>query len=79
MLIEDSCCGIKGPTLLSYLVPDMFSSTAIDSMHCLYFGIMRYLIYLWIGSNLKKEPFPLYYKIDAFNERLRLILPLHFI
>ena len=44
---EERFCGIKGPTLMSKILDNIFSSCAIDSMHCLYLGIMRQMLRLW--------------------------------
>ncbi|KAK3932741.1 RNA-directed RNA polymerase [Frankliniella fusca] len=44
---EERFCGIRGPTILSELVDDIFSSMAIDPMHCLYLGVMRQMLKIW--------------------------------
>ncbi|XP_034231506.1 uncharacterized protein LOC117639739 [Thrips palmi] len=44
---EEQYCGIKGPTVLSHIMDDIFSSMAIDSMHALYLGIMRQMMRIW--------------------------------
>lgn len=43
---EDRWCGIKGPTVLSYMVLNILS-LAIDSMHCIYLGFMKHMLVLW--------------------------------
>jgi len=79
LLKEAGCCGVKGPTLLSALVPDIFSSTAIDSMHCLFLGLTRALLHLWFDREHREESFSLCDKISFVNQRLVKIKLPHFV
>lgn len=77
--IEEQCFGIKGPTVLSSLVPDMFACTAIDSMHAIYLGVMRQMMHLWFDPDYQKEPFSLFRKINIVNARLKKLNLPHFL
>ncbi|KAK3921762.1 Nuclear distribution protein PAC1 [Frankliniella fusca] len=78
---DNKCCGVKGPTLLSYLVPNFFSAMAIDSMHCVYLGVMRQLLHLFFDKihNTNKEPFSIYTKIELVSSRLKHATPPHYL
>lgn len=72
--------GVCGPTILSYMVYCFFlRSTSIDSMHCLFMGIVKQLLKLWFDPKYSEEPFSLAQFVDKVNGRLkRLNLP-HFV
>ncbi|KAH0539845.1 hypothetical protein KQX54_009055 [Cotesia glomerata] len=36
--------GIKGPTTLNLIVCDVFNTTVVDSMHCVYLGVVKKLL-----------------------------------
>ncbi|KAK3911570.1 Protein TIC 214 [Frankliniella fusca] len=76
---DNRCCGIKGPSLLSFIVDDLFSSTSIDSMHCVFLGVTRQLLTLWFDKLYKDEQFSLFSKIKTVNERILAIEPPHFL
>lgn len=67
--------GVKGPTLLSKLMPDIFGGTAIDKMHNTDKGNVQKLCSLWFDVEYRNEPFSLYDMIDVINERLCSIKP----
>ncbi|KAE8751753.1 hypothetical protein FOCC_FOCC001602 [Frankliniella occidentalis] len=73
------CCGVKGPTLLSYMVPEMFSSSAVDTMHCVYLGVMRQLLHLFCDRDHRDEPYSIYSKIKILNSKLKSIRVPHFV
>lgn len=68
---EEMSSGIKGPTIFSHMLPNMFSSTSIDSMHAIYLGVMKQIMNLWFHPDFKKCPFSLFDKIKLVNQRLR--------
>ncbi|KAK3918031.1 TBC1 domain family member 23 [Frankliniella fusca] len=76
---DERCCGIKGPSILSYMVDDLFQSTAIDSMHCIFWGVTRQILTLLFDKTYKDEPFSVYAKIKTVNERILNIEPPHFL
>ncbi|KAK3932736.1 Phosphoglycerate kinase, partial [Frankliniella fusca] len=76
---DERCCGIKGPCLLSFMVDNLFLSTAIDSMHCVYLGVMRQMLNLWFDKVYKEEPFSIHSKIKTVNGRIKNIEPPHFL
>ena len=76
---EEKWCGIKGPTLLTEIVRNIFTSTAVDSLHCIYLGLMRQLLHLWFNKENKEEPFSIHSKLKTVNQRLRKLAPPHFL
>jgi len=79
LLNDDQCCGIKGPTLLFYMLCNMFLSTAIDPMHCVYLGVMRQMLNLMTSSDYSEEPFSVYDKISTINSRIKKVKVPHFV
>ncbi|KAJ1524608.1 hypothetical protein ONE63_011092 [Megalurothrips usitatus] len=60
---DKRCAGIKGPSILAYMLDDVFASTAIDSMHCIYLGVMRQMLVLIFDSSYKDEGFSAFKKL----------------
>ena len=54
---EELCCGIQSPSILQNIMLHLFRSLGIDSMHCIFLGVMRQLLILWFDKNFKDEPF----------------------
>lgn len=81
LLNRPECSGIKGPTLVSDMVENNnpLSTTAVDSMHCIYLGMMRQLVHLWFDHAQREEPFSVHDKIKIVNRRMRQMTPPHFI
>lgn len=73
LLNDVRCCGIKGPTLLSYMVEDLFPNTAIDSMHCIYLGVMRQMLVLMF------DVVSAYKHLKVVNDRMLKIAAPHFL
>lgn len=48
--------GVKGPTVLSNLVPNFVESTAIDIMHLLYLNVFKKLLKLWFDPSCSTLP-----------------------
>lgn len=76
---RDPICGVKGRTILSVLVFKWIQTTAIDSMHCVFEGIMRALLKLWFLPEFSDMPFSLYHFIDLVDKRLVNIKPPGFV
>lgn len=76
---EEKWCGIKGPTILSEILPNMFDCMNIDAMHCVYLGVMRSLLYLWTDSDFKSKDFSCFSKLNIINARLRKVSSPHFL
>ncbi|KAK3926367.1 Formiminotransferase N-terminal subdomain-containing protein [Frankliniella fusca] len=77
-LNEEAACGIKGPSVLSYMVDDMFQSTSIDVMHCVYLGVTRQMLHLFIESD-KEKPYSICTKLNLVSDKLLQISPPHFV
>ncbi|XP_034245545.1 uncharacterized protein LOC117647758 [Thrips palmi] len=79
LLNDIRCCGIKGPTVLSHMIDgDLFLSTAIDAMHCVYLGVTRQLLGLWFDAEHRDSPFSAYQHVKLVNQRLLNIMAPHF-
>ncbi|KAK3910807.1 DENN domain-containing protein 2B [Frankliniella fusca] len=66
---DEACKGIQGPTLLSFVFYlCMFKSLAIDSMHCIYMGVVKQLCHLWFDSAFSKQPFSLRDKLAEVDQ-----------
>ncbi|KAK3909735.1 Halomucin [Frankliniella fusca] len=67
--------GVKGPTLLSKLVPDIIRCTAIDIMHGVFLGVCRLQMTLWFSSKYSNQPWSLHHLENVLDEKLRSIKP----
>ncbi|XP_034255450.1 uncharacterized protein LOC117653711 isoform X2 [Thrips palmi] len=76
---EEKWCGIKGPTVLSSIVPNIFDSTATDCMHCVDLGVMRQMLHLWFDKEYKDQPFSVFKKTNEVNKRLLDLTPPHYL
>ena len=79
LLKDERTSGIRGPTLMAYIVSDIFASTAIDSMHTLYLGTMRQLLTLWFDDGYKDEKFSANSQAQELNNRIRNVSPPHYL
>ncbi|KAE8738853.1 hypothetical protein FOCC_FOCC015657 [Frankliniella occidentalis] len=71
--------GVKGPSYLYLMVPQMICSTSVDTMHFLYLGIMRQLLQLWFDKSHKDEEYSLYKIVKVVSTLLVSIRPPHFV
>ncbi|KAE8752310.1 hypothetical protein FOCC_FOCC001103 [Frankliniella occidentalis] len=76
---EERYCGIKGPTILSDMLDNMFSMMSIDSMHCIYLGLMRQMLRLWFDKDFKHLPFSSHVQSSTISARLLSLTPPHFL
>ncbi|KAK3932572.1 PDZ domain-containing protein MAGIX [Frankliniella fusca] len=76
---DPRCCGIKGPTYLSYMLDNMFLATAVDSMHCVYLGVMRQMLNIWTDKANQGKEYSLLSKMKQVNDRILGIEPPHFL
>jgi hypothetical protein len=72
---EATVYGVKGPTLLFSLLPNMIDCVAIDVMHGVCLGIMRTLTDLWFGSDFTGSPFSIADRVNIVDARLMRIKP----
>lgn len=59
--------GVKGPSILSQMMPDVIKGCSIDVMHCVYSGVLKKLLELWLDSNNRFKPFSLYHHKDIID------------
>jgi len=76
---EEKWCGIKGPTILSEIVPNIFTCTAIDAMHCVDLRVVRQMLHLWSDKDHKDKKFSLFIKLKSVNRKPRNLNPPHFL
>lgn len=75
-----SFMGVKGPTLLTHMLPFCpFRTTGIDSLHCIYLGVMKNLLTLLFDSKFKEKPFSLFSKTKEVNDVIQAIQLPHFV
>lgn len=68
-------CGVKGPSIISKIVPKYVTSTAIDIMHCLFAGVLKRLPQLWFDSQFAGEKFSFNDLVEVVDYRLCSIKP----
>lgn len=69
------CQGVKGPTIISKITHDFIRTTAIDTMHCVYLGVVKSLFMLWFDVSHRNCPFSLYKFCKFVNARIQKITP----
>ncbi|KAJ1519227.1 hypothetical protein ONE63_011166 [Megalurothrips usitatus] len=67
--------GVKGPSLVSKLVPDIIRCTAIDVMHGVFLGVCKMLLNLWFSPSFSNQPWSLHHLQDVVDEKLKKIKP----
>lgn len=68
---DASILGIKGPTLLAKIVPDLIRCTAIDIMHGVALGLCKLLLHLWFASKFSNMEWSVHHLFDLADEKLR--------
>ncbi|KAK3916672.1 Halomucin [Frankliniella fusca] len=68
---DASILGVKGPTLLARIVPDIIKCTAIDIMHGVALGVTKSLLNLWFSSKFSTMPWSVYHLLDVADEKLK--------
>lgn len=62
---------IKGPTILLHLPHfDVIQNIGIDSMHCLYEGVMSQMLSLWFDAKYAGAPFSLRNHLQDIDKEL---------
>lgn len=67
--------GVKGPTLLSKIVPDIIRCTAIDIMHGVFLGVCKMLLDLWFNSKYSRMPWSLHHLEHVVDEKIKKLKP----
>jgi len=69
-------CGIKAPSPLLQLPSfDIVNGIAIDSMHCVYLGVVKQLIGLWFNSKHSGQRWYCGNRVEMVDKRLLEIKP----
>ncbi|KAK0165472.1 hypothetical protein PV328_003979 [Microctonus aethiopoides] len=71
--------GVKGPSILSQMMPDVIGGCSIDVIHCVYSGVVKKLLEPWLDSNNRFKPFSLYHHKDIIDSRVMELKPPNFI
>ncbi|KAE8741788.1 hypothetical protein FOCC_FOCC012677 [Frankliniella occidentalis] len=72
---DASVYGIKGPSLLFSMLPNMISCMAIDIMHGGFLGVMKTLMNLWFDTQYLRFEFNISALVHVVDARLKLIKP----
>ena len=67
--------GVKGPSLLFYMLPSFYACMGIDAMHGLFLGLMRLLTSLWFDSSHSNQHFSVSHLLGVVDERLNHLKP----
>ncbi|KAK3926429.1 Halomucin [Frankliniella fusca] len=70
---DASVYGVKGPSLLLKLVPDIIKCTAIDIMHGVFWGVCKMLMKLWFSSTYSTMPWSIHHLTGILDEKLKKI------
>jgi hypothetical protein len=72
---EAAVYGVKGPSVLSAMLPNMILCMGIDVMHGVFLGAMRTLMSLWFDGQYSNLPFSISNMVHIVDERLKNIKP----
>ncbi|KAJ1531912.1 hypothetical protein ONE63_000555 [Megalurothrips usitatus] len=72
---DASVYGVKGPSMLSHILPDFIPCMGIDLMHGTFLGQMRALMSFWFDSSFSTFPFSIRQYTDIVDARLKSIRP----
>ncbi|XP_066583348.1 uncharacterized protein [Prorops nasuta] len=71
--------GVKGPTMISSFTYKYIRTTTVDSMHCVFEGVVKSLLHFWLDSKFHCEQFSIHNKLKMIDERLLNIKPPNFV
>lgn len=71
--------GVKGPSWLVNICPDIIKGNAIDYMHCVLLGVVRRLLVLWFDPKFSAMPFSMSSVVSVVDSNLARIRPPYFI
>ncbi|KAK3913213.1 Halomucin [Frankliniella fusca] len=67
--------GVKGPSLLSFMLPDIVRSMGIDIMHGAFLGVAKWLVFLLFDAKFAKCPWSLNASLDVIDCRIKNMKP----
>ena len=76
---DEPVMGVKGPTVLSQLMPDLIQGMGLDRMHGVEGGVVKKVLNLLFNVEHRAQPYSLYAFIDVINNRLTSIKPPKFV
>lgn len=71
--------GVKGPSLLSCLLPNFIRCVAIDVMHGAFLGLCKLLLILWLDPRFSHCPWSLADSLDLLDSRIQQLKPPSFV
>ncbi|XP_057336342.1 uncharacterized protein LOC130674907 [Microplitis mediator] len=71
--------GIKGHTVSTQIVHDVFNTTVVDIMHCVYLGVVKKLFSLWFDNCNSNNVFSLHDHLSWVDSKIRSIFPPGFV
>lgn len=77
--IENPQMGVKGPTILSLLMPDFIKGMAIDRMHGVDGGVVKKILSLLFDTKFRTYGFSLINAVNIINTKLTQIKPPKFV
>jgi len=72
---EAAVNGVKGPSLLYLMLPNMLMCMGIDAMHGVFLGVIKALTHLWFDSLFSGMQFSVHHLVDIVDQRLKNIRP----
>lgn len=79
ILLKNAVDEIKGPTVLIQIVYDVFNTTVVDSMHCVYLGVVKRVFSLLFECSYSDCKFSLYEHLKFVDSKIRSISPPGFV
>lgn len=71
--------GVKGPSAISLFVPNYIRATVIDSIHCVYSGVVAALLTLWFSPQHANQTWSLSRFANIVNKKRCSITPPEFV
>ena len=71
--------GIKGPSSLFNYVYDAIRTTVVDDLHCVYLGVVKTFITLWLSPKYSDQSWSLIKMTQVINDRLQKVKPPSFV
>ncbi|KAK3922482.1 Halomucin, partial [Frankliniella fusca] len=72
---DASVYGVKGPTLLSIMLPNIILAVGQDIMHGVFLGLMKTLATLWTDTHYSGQDYSISEFVNVVDQRLKSIKP----
>lgn len=71
--------GVKGLTLLYFIIPNVIEGFGINPMHCVFSGVVKKMMELWFDKRHRKRIFSMHNKVKEVDKLMLSIKPPNFI